>query len=139
MPRYHPIDVEPTIKASHSDLLSFRWGPNQIVAEFIIPADDSLALRVQFDAKNITTIARLLDEMPLSTEYEDTPTEGLVPGHLAYRVEGALFEKAQSGAWKQIYSPVHYRFITGGTCLDVLSRAAPTFQVVERSSPEISN
>jgi hypothetical protein len=43
-------------------------------ADFVIPGDDQQALRVQFGK---TEIVRILDEMPLSTEGEDTKSTGL--------------------------------------------------------------
>lgn len=78
-------------------------------------------------------IIRILDEMPLSTEHENTPREGNIPHHFAYRVEGATFETTQSETWKFAQHPAtHYRFVTGWTCLDVLSSKEPTFRVVKR-------
>jgi hypothetical protein len=72
--------------------------------------------------------------MPLSTE-DDGPSEGLVPDHFAYRVEGSAFVDAQSEAWKLVNAPVaHYRFITGWACMDVLSSGQPSFTVIGRSS-----
>jgi hypothetical protein len=63
-----------------------------------------------------------------------TKNEGLVPRHFAYRVEGSIFADTQSEAWKLIYRPVcHYEFITGWGCMDVLSGAAPSFEVVDIS------
>jgi hypothetical protein len=85
-------------------------------------------MRVRFDG---ATIVRLLDEMPLCTEYEDTEIEGLVPRHFAYRVEGATFSNTQSAAWKEVYRPVcHYQFMTGWGCMDVLSGVDPSFELV---------
>jgi len=71
--------------------------------------------------------------MPLSTEYDDTPNEGLISEHFAYRLEGAAFARLQSGAWKEVNAPVtHYQFVTGWACLDVLTAATPAFAVVRR-------
>jgi len=132
MPKYQPIDVGVSIKAVASDLLAFRWDANGIVADFILPDDDGHALRVSFDR---CCIVRLLDEMPLSIEEDDTPNEGLVPNHFAYRLEGARFARTQSDAWKEIVGPVtHYQFVTGMACMDVLSGATPSFLVVPREN-----
>ena len=96
-----------------------------------MPDDDTRALRVSFDRP---CIVRLLDEMPLSTEEDDTPNVGLVAENFAYRLEGARFARMQSEAWKEISGPVnHYQFLTGWGCMDVLSGSSPTFALVARS------
>ena len=130
MPRYSPIDAGVPLQASRSDLASLRWSTNGIAADFILPDDDAHLLRVSFDKQRII---RILDEMPLSTEEDDTPNEGLVSEHFAYRLEGAAFSRLQSGAWKEVNAPVtHYQFVTGWACLDVLTAATPAFAVVRR-------
>ncbi len=96
-----------------------------------MPDDAAHLLRVSFDQP---CIIRLLDEMPLSTEEDDTPNDGLVSEHFAYRVEGAAFARLQSSAWKEVSGPVTlYRFVTGWACMDVLSASFPLFTVVKRS------
>jgi len=130
MPKYQPISVPVPIKASKSDLVDFLWGYEGISADFIIPSDDGHLLRVEF---NKPCIVRLLDEMPLSTEDDDTPNDGLVSENFAYSVLGATFSRTQSPAWKTVFTSVaHYRFITGWGCMDVLSSAAPSFTLVIR-------
>ena len=130
MPRYSPIDLDQPLQASRSDLVSFEWSTNGITADFILPGDDVHVLRVSFDKP---CIVRILDEMALSTEQDDTPSDGLVPEHFAYRLEGAAFARLQSSAWKKVHEPVaHYRFVTGWGCMDVLTGATPAFGVVRR-------
>lgn len=130
MPKYEPIDIGVPLRAVASDLIAFKWNENGIVADFLLPKDGSHVLRVSFDGP---CIVRLLDEMPLSIEEDDTPREGSVPNHFAYRLEGARFARTQSEIWKEIVGPVgHYRFVTGMACMDVLSSAAPSFLVVPR-------
>ncbi len=132
MPIYKPINAGVSIKASASDLLAFQWETNGIVADFVIPNDEVQMLRVSFDRP---CIVRLLDEMPLSTEDDETPNEGLVPEHFAYRLEGARFANLQSSSWKEISGPVtHYQFVTGWACMDVLTGSSPTFSIIARSS-----
>ena len=127
MPKYLPIPVL-NIKSSMSDLRAFRWVNSGITADFVIPLEDDRALRVRFDK---VEVVRLLDEMPLSTELEETPNEGLVPDHFAYTVQGSSFWLAQSEALKlSIPGLQHYRFVTGWTCLDVISARSPQFSVV---------
>jgi hypothetical protein len=135
MPRYSPIEIPVSLVASLSDLIEFRWGTNGIVADFLIPEDRERALRVTF---NKQCIIRILDEMPLSTERDSGPSQGLVRNHFAYRVEGSTFLNAQSEAWKSVNYPVsHYRFITGWACMDVLSSGQPLFAVIERLSGSV--
>ena len=95
MPRYSPIEIPVPLAASGSDLVAFRWDTGGVVADFLLPDDDERAIRMTF---NKPCIIRILDEMPLSTE-NDSRSEGLVPDHFAYRVEGSAFVDAQSEAW----------------------------------------
>jgi hypothetical protein len=126
VPKYIPLDLRISIKASQSDLLEFKWIKNGIVAYFIIPDDKKNALRIDFDR---VEIIRILDEMPLSTESE-TQNEGLVRDHIAYLVQDSSFWQNQSDAFKQVHKAVqHYRFITGWTCLDVISGSEPRFAI----------
>jgi hypothetical protein len=130
MPRYSPIEIPVPLVASRSDLVAFRWKTGGVAADFLLPDGDGRAIRVTF---NKPCIIRILDEMPLSTD-NDSPSEGLVPEHFAYRVEGSAFVDAQSEAWKLASAPVaHYRFITGWACMDVLSSGQPSFTVIERT------
>ncbi|WP_316359221.1 hypothetical protein [Devosia sp.] len=133
MPAYRPIDSGIPLKASASDLVNFRWRRDGISADFAFP--DERLLRVTFDRP---CIVRLLDEMPLSTE-EDGPVSGLVADHFAYELSGASFERMQSEMWKEVWklqlgSMHHFRFVTGGGCMDVISPAQPTFLIVARSA-----
>src|ERR1700760_4430585 len=117
MPRYSPIDIGVPLQASRSDLASLQWSTNGIVADFVLPDDEAHLLRVSFDRQ---CIIRILDEMPLSTEENDTPNQGLVSEHFAYWLEGAAFASLQSSAWKESCGPVtHYQFVTGWACMDV--------------------
>lgn len=103
MPIYEAIETGVQLRAIVSDLLAFNWETNGITADFILPDDNAHALRVSFDRP---CIVRLFDEMALSTEEEDTPNEGLVPNHFAYRLEGTRFSRSQSGTWKEVSRPV---------------------------------
>lgn len=126
MPLYVPVDIDIQLVASRSDLVAFKWAGSGISADFVLPDDPFHVLRVAFDKQ---CIVRLLDEMPLSTEEDDGPNEGLRPEHFAYNVEGAAFARSQSEAWKLSFGvPLHWRFVTGWTCMDVLSSAHPTFK-----------
>ncbi len=127
MPRYRPIPSIVRIKSSASDLLAFRWAKGGIIADFAIPSEDDRALRVQFDR---VEVVRILDEMALSTEGQETPLERLERDHLAYAVEGARFWLSQSETLKIVIPDLHhYCFVTGGNCIDVISRDPPRFSV----------
>ncbi|PJO45634.1 hypothetical protein CQ054_22880 [Ochrobactrum sp. MYb29] len=87
--------------------------------------------------KNVE-IVRVLDEMALSTEYEDELNVGMVPEHFAYEVTGSTFWKQQSDAFKAVYGDVkHFRLITGWTCLDVISASFPEFRVADTVNIDI--
>jgi hypothetical protein len=129
MPRYNPIDIGLPLQARLSDLAALKWDAAGVVADFFLPTDDASLLRVSF---NRPCIIRLVDEMALSTE-ADTPVEGTVSEHFAYRIEDAAFARLQSDTWKVATGPVtHYRLITGWACMDILSSATPSFAVVPR-------
>jgi hypothetical protein len=130
VPKYFPIDAGVSFDCSLSDIVVISWTEENLSADFVLPRTEGRALRIRF---NKETIVRLLGELALSTE-NDTKDEGTIPLHFAYLVEGSAFEKAQSEAWKMVHEPVHhYRFVTGGGCMDVLSKAEPSFDVVEIS------
>jgi hypothetical protein len=106
------------------------WEDQGVSAAFAIPGDASRALTVQFER---THVVRILDEMPLSTENADIPSEGLIAEHFAYLVEDSPFWKSQSEALKLVHSNArHYRFVTGWTCLDVISDEEPVMTVTSR-------
>ena len=131
MPRYDPIDTGVPLRASLSDLAALKWTDDSVTADFILPGDDAHLMRVFFDK---SCIIRILDEMALSTESDDTLNEGLVSEHFAYRLEGAAFARLQSEAWKFGLAPVtHYQLVTGWACMDVLTSAIPVFTVVPKS------
>lgn len=132
MPTFTPIEVVPSIRSSMSDLLECHWRDRSLIADFIIPGEETQVLQVRFGR---VEIVRILDEMPLSTEEQATQNQGLVPDHFAYSVEGALFWQSQSWALKlSIPRMRHYCFITGWTCIDVLSQDEPAFHVIAKSS-----
>jgi hypothetical protein len=132
MPKYFPIQGPIDIKCSLSNMIALQWRvPPEtqlasIVADFLIPGDDRNVLRVQVDKVHII---RVLDEMPLSTEVEGTPNEGLVADHFASTTEGSAFWRTQSDALKVFPKARHYRFITGWTCLDVIAELPPSISV----------
>ena len=76
--------------------------------------------------------------MPISTEHEATPNEGLVAEHFARVVEGASFWNQQSEAFKIVCQKArHYRFFTGFYCLDVIALDEPKFNVVPKDALDL--
>ncbi|WP_247549806.1 hypothetical protein [Bradyrhizobium sp. 138] len=132
MPKYHPIAQPLQVKTSLSDLIALTWEDQGVCADFAIPDDAWRALTVQFHR---THVVRILDEMALSPENEDTVSEGLIAEHFAYLVEDSSFWKSQSEALKLIHNNArHYRFVTGWTCLDVISDEEPVITITARRS-----
>jgi hypothetical protein len=132
MTKYFPLEVGLAIGATASDLHSFRWAPDQSIEATFYGTESEHLLKITFASP---CIVRLVDEFPLSTEHEEDRDEGLVSEHFAYLVEGSTFEKSQSETWKLVvgahFRPVrHYRFITGNTCMDVVTPSEPVFQVI---------
>lgn len=78
-------------------------------------------------------VLRTLDDAHWSTEQEE-PCYGITPDHFAYTVEGARFWKAQSALitdqGRRRPHLQHYAFLTGWTCLDVISDQRPVFTVL---------
>ena len=129
MLRYFPLDIGFEIDAVGADLLSFNWA--EAAAEFAVGENGSV-LRIRFQTE---VIVRMVDEMPLSTETDQSACQGLVPHHFAYRVEGASFAEQQSETWlfvqRQVHGHVrHFRFVTGGGCLDVVTASEPEFTLI---------
>ena len=110
-----------------------------LTAHFSLPTGDEL-LKLHF---NNVDVVRVLDEVFLDTEEYGVEKVGLKHRHFAYRVENSRFFLSQSEFYRDLFrEAVHYRFITGGACLDVLSRATPSFALVRwfaRDDPKPSH
>ena len=132
MPTFKPIDSGVSMQASLSGLDQLWLVGRSLRADFVIPGDESQQLRVVFSDVEIT---RTLDEMPLSTE-EPEKWIGLIPEHFAYEATNAHFWRSQSPAlFAAIEGLKHYVFITGETCLDVISREGPESPWYPRQRP----
>ena len=109
--RYLPLDTGLQILCTEVELLLFDW--TTATAEFSIRdgADDAtLRIVLQGDV-----IVRMIEEDALSTEDGWRETEGLVPYHVAYRVEGARVAEGLPEAWQMLQGPArHFQFVTGG-------------------------
>lgn len=74
----------------------------------------------------------------LSTEEHPLDKEGLVPQNFAYLVEGSRFYRSQSDMLPTTLPKArHYRFVTGWTCLDVISMLEPKFEISAKSSRSV--
>jgi hypothetical protein len=136
MLKYFPIWIEHEIKCSVSNLMSLHWERQSVIADFLIPGDDSHRLRVRFESVHVI---RVLDEMLVSTE-EPLPDEGHVADHFAYRVEGSRFWNSQSEALRLTHASArHYLFVTGWACLDVISSVQPEISVIRVAPSAIQN
>ncbi|MFC3077473.1 hypothetical protein ACFODL_05160 [Phenylobacterium terrae] len=128
--RYIPLDLPVGIRSSQSGLTALNLTSRSFTADFFVPDDQRLLLRVEFP--RFETF-RVLDEMPLSTEGEEIDWEGHVPDHLAYELVGGYFWRMQSEAFRMTHPDIrHYEFVTGDLCLDVLTDFPPLFSVISR-------
>jgi len=127
MPTFKPIESGVSMKSSLSTLDRLVLDGDALEADFLIPENANKRLRVTFPRVEIT---RTLDEMALSTE-ESEKCVGLKPEHFAYEVVDANFWRSQSSALKIAVKDLkHYVFVTGWTCLDVISKHPPAFAIV---------
>jgi hypothetical protein len=108
-------------------MTGFRWEVDGVDLAFTSLNNGLMVLRADFPGD---CIVRVQSEYALSTEEEDDETTGIVPFHLAYRVEGGRFLRSQSAAWVKAVQPQHFLLITPGACIDVLSAETPKFNTV---------
>lgn len=139
--RYTPFDVFQNFTCTGMELYDLRhsyFGDDgkPLTAHFSLPTGDDL-LKIHFSDADVV---RVLDELLLSTEEYGIERIGVKPYHFAYRVENSRFFLSQSEFYRDQYrEAVHYRFITGGACLDVLTKSGPNFALVRcfvRDDPE---
>jgi len=139
--RYTPFDVLQNFHCTGMELYELRHSyfggnGNPLSAYFSLPIGDDL-LKIRFSDVDVV---RVLDELLLSTEECGIECVGVKPYHFAYRVENSRFLLSQSDFYRdQSREAVHYRFVTGGACLDVLTKTDPNFTLVRcfaRNEPE---
>ena len=128
---YIPLPLETPIKSSVSDLISLRSDGCAISATFIVPHDETKALRVHFQA---SYILRMCDEHVLNLEDLPIPRQGLMSEHFLYQVEGADFLLRQPALRDGYRGAKHFRCVTGSTCLDVVADDPPTLMLVSRDN-----
>ncbi|MFK8250757.1 hypothetical protein [Ancylobacter terrae] len=108
MALYIPLPLDVPIKSSVSDIISLRSDGNAIFAMFIVPHDETKALRVHF---RHSYVLRMCDEHVLNRE--DLHTQGLVSEHFLYQVEGADFLLCQPAIRDSYRGAKHFRCVSG--------------------------
>ncbi|MBB2823380.1 UNVERIFIED_ORG: hypothetical protein GGD59_006690 [Rhizobium esperanzae] len=131
--RYTPFDIFQNFTCTGMELYDLRHsyvgdlGRKPLTVYSTLPVGDDL-LKIHFSDADVV---RVLDELLLSTEEYGIERVGMKPYHFAYRVENSRFFLSQSEFYRDQYrEALHYRFITGGACLDVLTKSDPDFALV---------
>ncbi|MEX2739902.1 hypothetical protein AB3480_00385 [Rhizobium mongolense] len=120
--QYESIPID-GVTAVNTSLSAVKLDRGKLFADFSID-DRPLAVRVTIAD---VVVHRLIDGIELPKE-ELEPHSGLSRDHLAYSLTGSRFF--------EIFSPMinghsaHYRFITGTSCLDVISKARPLIRTI---------
>ncbi len=130
MRNYQPIDVGVEIDCILSDLYSINWTPLGAVLEFFIPDSDEV-LKIAFVGM---VVVRVLDELHISTEDDPKDRHGMIAHHFAYKVTGHAFKGIQSELLRD--DGLHYQFITGNGCADVISQHPPSITIRRFSKRE---
>jgi hypothetical protein len=130
---YHPIDFDLEIRATSADIHHLEMsseqesGANKLTA-YISVEGWSGFVRVTFPHVDIF---RVIDDVHLPLEENDMLTVGQVSNHFAYLIEGSPFWAAQREVFEAVLpGATHHRFVTGGSCLDVISREQPEISCV---------
>lgn len=126
MPLYVALEIEPKFNASDLELARTLWTPQQSFLEYIC-AKTRGNLRIAFQK---VEIIRIIDDFS-TLDLDSTPAKGMVPNHFGYIVTGAAFWNANADtieSGERLMS--HYRFITGNSCVDIISSATPHYRVL---------
>jgi hypothetical protein len=95
---------------------------NELRAYFTVGGQDSY-LKVFFSH---VEMFRIIDEMHRPLEEQGMEKVGHVSNHFAYTVQGSPFWAAQREVFEVVLpGSIHYLFVTGGDCLDVITREEP--------------
>ncbi|WP_455272805.1 hypothetical protein [Rhizobium herbae] len=124
--RYRPMEFDLRAGATSARIrclvMELISGANVLKACFSVAGQREF-VKVVFPHADIF---RVIDDMHLPLEEDDDLIIGHVSNHFAYRVDGAPFWSQQQEVLEAV-SPgsTHYRFVTGGSCLDVISSHEP--------------
>lgn len=129
--RYYPMDFDLQAGAVFADIIRIVMelisGSNVMKAHFFVPGQSEF-VKVYFPHVDIF---RVIDDMHLPFEEMDILTTGHVSDHFVFRVEGAPFWASQQELLQDLRPETkHFRFVTGGSCLDVISCHEPVIEWV---------
>ncbi|MEY9998692.1 hypothetical protein ABIA18_000490 [Sinorhizobium fredii] len=123
MVNYQAIPIE-GVSALNSQLAGIKWNDGTLFVDFSV-MDKPLIARATIRECLIFRV--LTDSAVPQLELEDQ--RGLSEEHLAYSVEGAFFYGHHVPTVFE--SPVlHYRFVTGPSLVDALSRTDPVIRTL---------
>lgn len=128
--RYFPIDFEVRAPATALGLqrLEYLEDRSNFLAAYFCGSGPLSLLKVVFAH---AIMFRVIDDFHHPIETYDFTHDGHIPNHFAYRVEGSPFWAAQKETLSTVFPGIsHYLFVTGGSCLDVLSVEEPVFSWV---------
>jgi hypothetical protein len=130
---YHPIAFDLRIEATSAEIHRLEMscnaedGANRLTT-YISVAGQSGFVRITFPHVDIF---RVIDDVQLPLEESDRLRVGHVTNHFAYLIEGSPFWAAQREVFEAVLpGSAHHRFVTGGSCLDVISREQPEISCV---------
>lgn len=134
MIKYEPLEFDLGVGATAADLDRLEMtcpGSKELRAYFSV-AGKSRLLRVSFPNVDIF---RVIDEMHGPLEEQGLEKVGHVSNHFAYKVQGSPFWAAQREVFEVVLpGSIHYLFVTGGDCLDVITRDEPRFCWVDSNT-----
>jgi hypothetical protein len=125
------MDFDLKARATSADLfrivMEIISNSNVINAYFSVAGQPEL-VKVYFPHADIF---RVIDDFHIPLEQDEKLVTGRVSNHFAYRVEGAPFWAPQQETFEVVMpGSKHYRFVTGGNCLDVVSSDDPIIKWV---------
>lgn len=130
MIKYEAMEFDLGTGATGADLVRVEMsyqpdlGANELRAYYLVSGQDN-CLKIFFPHVDIF---RVIDDMHLPLEEQGIEKVGLLSNHFAYRVQGSPFWAAQCEVFeKSLPGSTHYLFVTGGNCLDVITRDEPCF------------
>lgn len=125
MIKYEPIDFDFPAGATSIDLdrLEMNCPRSKELRAYFSIAGESRLLRVFFPH---VEIFRVIDEMHRPLEEQRMEKVGYVSNHFAYKIQGSPFWATQREVFEVVFpGSTHYLFVTGGDCLDVITREEP--------------
>jgi len=123
---YRPIEIE-NVSAVNASLMSVRYDQGRLLADYSV---DDVPVIVRASIPSVATY-RLIDGNSMPAD-EIEQQEGLSRDHMLYLVSGAKYADQ--------FRPViegrilHFRFVTGISCLDVLTTARPKIRKIVYAS-----